>query len=262
VCNDIYAGGVTLPKRDEIVGFLDGYLRVREWKDDSHNGLQVAGDETVTKVAFAVDACMEAFRRAADSGADMLIVHHGLFWSPFRPVSGILRERLLFLLSNSISLYAAHIPLDAHPEVGNNAQLMKLLGAEIREKFGVYHGVPIGYGGRLQDPMSAEDLAVMIGGELDSDVRTLMFGPQEVERVAVVSGGGAFATAEAVEKGYHVFVTGEVAHEAYHIAKEGGLNVIFAGHYATETTGLKALMNVVAERFDVDVEFIDVPTGL
>ncbi len=249
-------------KLDEIVQFLDEYLRINEWSDKSRNGLQVEGNGEVEKIAFSVDACMESFERAKQADADMLVVHHGLVWGGIEYVRGIVARRLKFLLENGISLYAAHLPLDAHPEIGNNAQLLKILGAEISEPFGSYHGSAIGYAGEFSEDKSVEEVASVIGKALNTEVKILRFGGAKVKKVGIVSGKGAFAISQAIDNGLDLLVTGEAEHEAYHLAKEGGLNVIFAGHYATETVGIKALMNVVKNEFSIEVEFIDVPTGL
>ena len=247
----------------EIVRFLDDYLNVKEWEDKSRNGLQVEGKSEVNKVAFAVDACMESCVRAKSLGADLLIVHHGLIWGGIEYVRGLVQKRLKFLLENELSLYAAHLPLDAHPEVGNNVQLLKLLDLEPKEPFGYYHGVPIGYIGYFEEPKPLPLVAQILVEKLKTDyVRAYEFGKQEIESVGVVSGGASFATTEAVEKGLDLFITGEFEHEAYHVAKEGNLNIISAGHYASETLGVKALMPLIREKFEVKTVFIDIPTGL
>lgn len=247
---------------DEIVSFLDDFLRIKEWEDRSMNGLQVEGKNKVRKIAFAVDASIEAFRRTKKANADMLVVHHGMIWGGIDSVKGLLMKRLKFLLENEISLYAAHLPLDAHPEIGNNVELLKIVGAEIREPFGIYHGKMIGYLGVLKRTKRLDKIKEILDSEFKVDSKILSFGKKKVRKIATVSGGGSFAVPEAGEKGVDLFITGEAEHSAYHAAKESSLNVLFAGHYATETTGVKALMNVVAEKFDVDVDFIDIPTGL
>jgi len=249
-------------KLNEIVDFLDDFLKIKEWEDRSMNGLQVEGKNQVSKIAFAVDASIEAFRRTKKANADMIIVHHGLIWGGIERVRGIVMKRLKFLLENEISLYAAHLPLDAHPEIGNNVELLRIVGAEIKEPFGIYHGKQIGYSGTLKRSKKLNEVKKMLDDKLGVDSRILRFGRERVKKVAAVSGGGAFAVPEAGEKGIDLFITGEAEHSAYHAANESSLNVIFAGHYATETTGIKALMNVIGKRFDVDVEFIDIPTGL
>ncbi len=249
----------------EIVDFLDDYLGVGEWEfDSSSNGLQVEASFEVEKVAFAVDACMETFRKAAESGADMLVTHHGIVWGGLSKIAGIVARRIRYLFENSLSLYSAHLPLDAHPKVGNNVLLLKAAGFLVEEPFGFYKGRAIGFCGRnvgSDDGVSVKDVAGKLEKELDTEVKVFEFGHERVFKAGAVSGRGAFALEEAAEKGLDLLITGEAEHSAYHTAKELGINVIFAGHYATETLGVKALMDVV-EKLGVEVEFIDVPTGL
>ena len=249
--------------RDEIVNFLDEYLNVLAFPDKSRNGLQVEGKEEVEKIAFAVDACMDTFIKARAFGADMLIVHHGLIWGGIEYVRGLVQKRLKFLLENELNLYAAHLPLDLHPEVGNNAQLLKLLELEPREPFGSYNGLNIGYISEFDEPKPLPLVAQILVEKLKTDyVKAYEFGVEEIRRVGVVSGRGGFAIPEAIEKGVNLFITGEFLHDDYHTAKEGRLSVIAAGHYASETLGVKALMPVLREKFGVKTVFIDNPTGL
>ena len=246
----------------EIVEFLDDLLKIEEWQDKSNNGLQVEGKEEVKKVAFAVDACMEVFEKAKEIGADMIVVHHGLIWGGIDYVKGLIKRRLEFLLKNGISLYAVHLPLDAHPSVGNNVQILKAMGLEPIESFGVYQGKEIGYIGVYDESKPLDDVLDLIREKVNQTLVVLDFGSEDVKRVGVVSGRGGFALVEAVERNVDLFITGEQDHSIYHLAKECGVNVVFAGHYATETFGVKALMRVVGGEFDIDVEFIDIPTGL
>ena len=249
--------------RDEIVNFLDEYLNVLAFPDKSRNGLQVEGKEEVEKIAFAVDACMDTFIKARAFGADMLIVHHGLIWGGIEYVRGLVQKRLKFLLENELNLYAAHLPLDLHPEVGNNAQLLKLLGLEAKEPFGSYNGLSIGYISEFDEPKPLPLIAQILVEKLKTDyVKAYEFGVEEIRRVGVVSGRGGFAIPEAIEKGVNLFITGEFLHDDYHTAKEGRLSVIAAGHYASETLGVKALMPILREKFGVKTVFIDNPTGL
>ena len=251
-------------KLKEIVQFLDDFLGIKDWEDKSNNGLQIEGKPEVRKIVFAVDACMDVFVRAKERDADMIIVHHGLIWGGIDYVRGIVKRRLKFLLDNEISLYAVHLPLDAHPKVGNNAQLLRLLEVEPEEQFGMYKGKPIGFYGKLENPMNLSEIVEILRNKLSERLIVLDFGDEKIEIVGAVSGKGAFALVEAIDKGLDLFITGEAEHSAYHLAKECGINVIFAGHYATETLGVKALMNVIGEEFagEIEVEFIDVPTGL
>ncbi len=251
-------------KLEEIVQFLDDFLAVKDWEDKSNNGLQVEGGKDVQKIVFAVDACMDVFVEAKKRNADMVVVHHGLIWGGIDYVRGIVKRRLKFLIENDISLYAVHLPLDAHPRIGNNVQLLRLLEIEPEGQFGIYKGRPIGFYGRLENPMKLEEIAEILRRKLNKHLVTLNFGNEKIESVGAVSGKGAFALVEAIDIGLDLFITGEAEHSAYHLAKESGINVIFAGHYATETLGIKALMNVVGEEFagEIEVEFVDVPTGL
>lgn len=257
-----YGGVSAVVDLNELVGFLDEYLRIKEFPDKSRNGLQVEGKSEVGRVAFAVDACMDTFVKAKALGADMLVVHHGIIWGGIEYVRGLLQRRLKFLLENGINVYAAHLPLDAHPEVGNNARLMKLLELEPGEPFGEYNGVYVGFTGEFEMPEPLPLIAQKLSESLGTDVKSFEFGGTDVRSVAVMSGLGSSSVYEAVEKGVDLLITGEFLHQDFHVAKEGRLNVIAAGHYATETLGVKALMEVVKEKFGVEVLFIDEPTGL
>ena len=244
-------------KLAEICEFLDEYLNIKEYQDVSNNGLQVEGGEEIEKIGFAVDACMESFRAAKANSANMLIVHHGMIWGGIDYVKGVVRRRLEYLLRNGISLYAAHLPLDAHREVGNNVMILKKIGAEPQKEFGEYKGVKIGYSAEFNSPKSVVEIAERFEHSL-----ILPFGTDKVRKVAVVSGRGGFAIPEAIEEGIELLITGEAEHEAYHVAKEGGLNVIFLGHYESERVGVESLRRVVAERLGIDTVFIHVPTNL
>ena len=243
-----------------IVDFLDKYLELDKFDDTSNNGLQVEGAKNVEKVAFAVDACIDVFEKAKINGANLIVVHHGLIWGGIDYVRGAILKRLKFLIENGISLYAAHLPLDAHKEIGNNAILLKMLGLKANTPFGEYKGVKIGWMDEFYEPKTLDEIVRLLESNLNIKAKVLNFGG-DVKRVAAVSGKGAFAINEAVESGVDLLITGEAEHEAYHAAKESEINVIFAGHYATETLGVKALMGVV-KNLGVEVEFIDMPTGL
>ncbi|WP_456329800.1 Nif3-like dinuclear metal center hexameric protein [Archaeoglobus sp.] len=241
----------------EIVKFLDEYLQIGNYQDVSNNGLQVEGKREVEKIAFAVDACMESFRGAIMANADMLVVHHGLIWGGIGYIRGIVKKRIEFLLNNNLSLYAAHLPLDAHREVGNNATILRKIGVEPQEEFGEYKGVKIGYTAELDEPASVSEIAKKFESAM-----ILPFGKEKVEKVAAVSGKGCFALNEAIDEGVELFITGEPEHEAYHLAKEGGINVFFLGHYESEKLGVLSLMEVVKEKFGLETVFLDIPTNL
>jgi dinuclear metal center YbgI/SA1388 family protein len=249
-------------RRTDLVAYLDGLLRHAEFKDSSQNGLQVEGVGEVRRVAFAVDACQTAFQKAAKAGVQMLIAHHGLFWDrPLLPV-GPHHRRLKTLFDAGMNLYASHLPLDAHPKLGHNAELCRLLGLRKRRGFGKYHGQNIGFGGQLPRPMPLAELVARLAkatGHLP--VRVLACGSRQVRRVGCISGGAAGMVDQAQLAGFDTYVTGEVSHSSFHDAEERGLNVLFGGHYATETVGLRALAGHLARRFRLQTVFLDLPTG-
>jgi dinuclear metal center YbgI/SA1388 family protein len=231
--------------------------------DASLNGLQVDNDGAdVKKVAFAVDACMETFKRAAACGCGMLFVHHGLFWGKPARVEGVLRARLDFLLKSNLALYAAHLPLDSHAALGNNAALADLLGIEGLEPFGLYHGLKIGFKGRLREPAGIDEAAKRVSFNGTPPLAVFPFGKRQNETCAVVSGGAAMEAEQAIAEGVDLYVTGEMTHSVYHTALEGRLNMIAGGHYATEVWGARRLMERCGAELNIEVEFIDVPTGL
>lgn len=247
--------------RDVLVAYLDEYLAVAEWRDKALNGLQVEGRAEVARVATATDAALATFALAADAGADFLIVHHGLFWGAPVPITGPTRERVAALLDTGISLYAAHLPLDGHAEVGNNAVLARLLGLTDVGPFGEWDGRAIGVRGRLAEPTDPHELAARLEALLGGRTEVLAFGPGPIERLAIVSGDAAELVEDAARAGLDALVTGETRHQAWHPARESRLHLLFAGHYATETLGVRALGDHVAETFGVETVFLDVPTG-
>jgi len=250
-------------KRDELITYLDEYLRVKEIEDDSQNGLQVEGPGEVRKVAFAVDGCQATFERAAAVGAQLIIVHHGIFWNKPLRLTGPLFGRVKMLIEGDCGLYAVHLPLDLHPEVGNNAELARLLELKDIRTFGEYHGSKVGIGGALNPPilldMLVERLTQTTG---EPPARVLAHGPAEASQVGCISGGAAFLMDQVAEAGFDTFVTGEVSHSFFHYAAEWGLNVVYGGHYATETLGVKALARHLEEKFGLATTFLDIPTGL
>jgi dinuclear metal center YbgI/SA1388 family protein len=250
-------------KREELVAYLDEYLCVSEIEDSSQNGLQVEGPAEVTRVAFAVDACRAAFERAVAAGAQLLVVHHGLFWDKPLRLVGPLFRRVRTLVEGGCGLYAVHLPLDFHPEVGNNAELVRLLELAEPFAFGRHRGREIGVGGVFDPPIPvdalAERLARVTGEPL---VCVLACGPEEASRVGCISGGAAFLMDQVARAGFDTFVTGETSHGFFHDAAEWGLNVIYGGHYATETLGVKALARHLADEFGLETTFLDLPTGM
>lgn len=247
---------------ESLVSYLDEYLRIHGVADEPEalNGLQVESGGEVRQLVVAVDACLASIAQAAERGADLLIVHHGLFWGGLEPLVGRHYRRVAALMRHGIALYAAHAPLDRHPEIGNNIVLARQLGMEVRGWFGEYRGAPIGVWGELDLPR--EVLGARLGELLGPLPRLLPGGPERVRRVGVISGGGGPMIRQAFETGLDTFITGEGPHWTFFEAEELGLNAFFAGHYATETVGVKALAAHLAERFQVPWSFIDHPTGL
>lgn len=248
--------------RDELVSYLDELLDVKSIQDRSNNGLQVAGAKEVEHVAFAVDAGLNAFHQAALAGAQMLIVHHGLFWSEPIMVTGIHHIRLAALLEAGLSLYAVHLPLDFHDTLGNNATLARWLRLENVDTFGDYKGSAAGFIGDLPLEMTLKEFTARVEDSTgEPTTGTWAFGREPVRRVAIVSGGAAFLVDQAAAAGADVYLTGEVNHSVYHLAFELGINVVFGGHYATETAGLKTLADHLANRHRLKATFLDLPTG-
>lgn len=240
----------------QIVEFLDRELDIDGFADRSANGLQVEGRAKVGKVGLAVDACMPSFRAAAERGCDLLVVHHGLIWDGVGAVRGVFRRRLAFLLEKDIGLYAAHIPLDAHPKLGNNVLLARALGLRKLRPFCRYRGKDISFAGELARPASARDLADGMAKKLATKTRVVGDRRARVKRIGVVSGGGSFAVTEAEEAGLDALFTGEGTHAADLDAADSGVVVIYAGHYETETLGVKAVGKALAKRFGVRSEFL------
>ncbi|MDR0409632.1 MAG: Nif3-like dinuclear metal center hexameric protein, partial [Spirochaetaceae bacterium] len=214
------------------------------------------------KIAFAVDASLETFKQAARRGAGMLFVHHGLFWGNPQRIDGVLRARIGFLLKNNLVLYAAHLPLDAHGELGNNAALSALLGIEDKQPFGLYHGVKIGFKGHLAAPLTIDEAAARISFNGSTPLAIHPFGKQKNYTCAVISGGAATEAIQAIEEEVDLYVTGEGSHSIYNTALEGGINMLAGGHYATEVWGPLKLAEYCKTALNIETEFIDAPTGL
>jgi dinuclear metal center YbgI/SA1388 family protein len=248
----------------DVVDFLDGYLRVGEIPDydGALNGLQVENSGTITQLVSAVDASQQTIDhlvRHAPRGT-MLLVHHGLFWDGNRPVRGPRFRRLKALLDHDVAVYAAHIPLDVHPDVGNNAVLAHEVGILDPEPFDTYRGMPFGAAGALIMPRQM--LADRLGALVHGPVHLIAGGPETTTRVGVITGAAGDRVAAAAAAGLDTFITGEGAHHTTFEALELGINLLYAGHYATETFGVRALGELLARQFHLDWEFHDHPTGL
>lgn len=247
----------------EIVEYLDTYLDVASILDASgaHNGLQVDSRSPVERICAAVDASQATIDAAASEGAQLLLVHHGLFWGDPLPVVGRTYRRLRSLFDADLSVYAAHLPLDVHPEVGNNVLLARALGLEVEGRFGEWSGFE-GVGVWCSADLPLEGLAARVRSACGSEPHVIPGGPGHVRRVGIVTGGAGSLIAAAHAAGLDTFVTGEGAHHTFHDAVELGVNVLYAGHYATETLGVKELAARLADRFDLGWSFVDRPTGL
>ena len=250
--------------RDEIIAFCDELLEVAGFDDYGPNGLQVPGAGEVTRVATGVSAHLELIERAAKAGAQLLLAHHGLFWD-FHPrsLSEQMATRLRRAFDAGLSIAAYHLPLDAHREVGNNALLCRGLGFEPAElDFGIVKGRAIGLVGRRSEPLAADALFTNVAELLDREPLVFAAGPERVSSIGIVSGAGSSEIHAAVELGLDAFLTGEPAEHSMADAREGGLHYLAAGHHASETLGVRRLGELVAQRFGVEHEFIDVPNPI
>jgi len=246
----------------ELADYLDSYLSTTSIPDypGAWNGLQVDRQGEITRLAFAVDAAQGTIDAAIEVGADLLIVHHGLFWDGNPTVTDRRYRRITALLRANVGVYSSHLPLDLHAEVGNNVVLARAAGVEIDGRFGAWKGVEIGVTGALN--IRREALAARLDEMLGGRVMIIPGGPEVVQRVGVVTGGGASYLGAARDAGLDALITGEAAHHNYFDAMEGGVNLFLGGHYATETWGLRALAEHLAGRFGLETSFLDHPTGL
>ena len=245
-----------------IVKYSDQLLRTREVGDyeGAVNGLQVENSGHVTRIAATVDASLATVKLAIAAKADLLIVHHGLFWSPSHPWTGKKYELLRLLLDHDLAIYSSHLPLDLHPKLGNNIQLCAALGLKPMREFLENHGQCVGLiaGGSLSRAELERKLARVLGAQL----RVIPGGPMVCRRIAIVTGGAGSEVVQVAKAGCDTFITGEGPHWTYATAEEIGLNVLYGGHYATETFGVKALATHLSKKFRVPWEFLDHPTGL
>lgn len=247
-------------KLNEIENKLNDLLKVSDFAkmDISLNGLQVGNrDADVKKVAFAVDACLQSVQMAVESNADLLVVHHGLFWGRPIAINGAHYQRVATLIKNDVGLYACHLPLDAHLELGNNAQMAMKLGIKDFVEFD-----DVGVIGKLPKPMTSRQIMQALVDESEFEhCHSIEFGKKTCETVAFVSGSAARDLDLAIAVGADIFVTGERSHTSYHTCKEMGMNMLCLGHYATEVYGVKAL-KALFESWGLETVFLDIPTSL
>jgi dinuclear metal center YbgI/SA1388 family protein len=245
-----------------IVRYCDQLLRTAKVQDYDRaaNGLQVDNRGSVTRIAAAVDASLATVRLAAAAKADLLLVHHGLFWAPAHPWTGKRYELLRYLLEHDLAVYSSHLPLDAHPRLGNNAQLCAALGLKKLRSFMENHGQCIGF--QAKTNIARAELVGRLQRATGVKPLVIPAGPPICRRIGVVSGGAGDDLQKAADEQVDTFITGEGQHWTYALAEDLGLNVLYGGHYATETFGVKALAAELSRRFKVPWTFIDHPTGL
>jgi dinuclear metal center YbgI/SA1388 family protein len=244
-----------MARRDDILNFARELLDLDSFHDYGPMGLQVVGADEVTKIAASVSSSLEAFQRTKDAEAQMLLVHHGQYWeNEPRIVDLAMKRRLQTLFDGDITLAAYHLALDAHPEIGNNIIVARELGISEPERF-----LEWGFGGALREPTGLDGLADRLEAITGRKPQVFEGGARPVERVAIVTGGGAKLVREAASAGYDAYITGEPAEPTLHLARELGIHFLAGGHYATETFGIKALAETLAAEFSLDWEFVDVP---
>ena len=252
-----------MTRRDELIAFLDDLLESPGRADYGPNGLQVPGAPEVDRIVTGVSAHRELFERAAAAGAQFVLCHHGIFWGDSAgPVTEQLKARLKLLFEHDMSLAAYHLPLDAHPEVGNNALICAGLGLERAEPLGEAKGAPIGWVGTASEPLTLAELVDRSSALFGSAPLVFDSGPAEVRRVGIVSGGGSSSLAEAISRDLDAFITGEPTEHVMADAREGGIHFLAGGHYASETFGVRRLGELLAEKFGVTHTFVEVPNPI
>jgi len=282
---DLETESVAMPSLSDIVSYTDDFLRISEvgdW-DNALNGLQIENSGQVTQLGAAVDVSTRVLTEAAKRNVDLLIVHHGLFWPGLQPVKSALRRQLQLAFENDIALYSAHLPLDIHPKVGNNAQLVAALGlpfgvrghvrafksgpavagsphSKFTQPFLEEKGQPVGLKARASMPRN--ELIRKLRKALGGPVKVFSFGPRQTRTIGVVTGGAGSEIYRVAQEAIDTFITGEAPHWAAVAAQELGMNLLLGGHYATEVFGVKALAAHLSKRFGIPWEFIDCPTGL
>ena len=248
---------------NDIVSLLDTTLRIAEIHDApvALNGLQVENNGRITKVALAVDGSQRTIDDAIAAGADLLILHHGIFWSGLRPLTGWWKAKVETAFQANLAIYAAHLPLDLHPELGNNAGIARGLGlTDITPEID-YHGTTIGLAGTYRGTVG--ELRNAYAALTGAEVTGIVHNPAApAGRIVVCSGGAGEEIYQVQEKGYTTYLTGEENHWVSNAARDMGINMLFAGHYATETFGVKSLGTLLQERFGLPTVFIDNPTGM
>ena len=253
----------TTVDRDVLVAYVNEYLDADRGRDFCPNGLQIEGRSDIRRVVTGVSACKELFDRAIDTGADAILVHHGLFWDgDDRTLTGVQYHRVAALIRNEVNLLAYHLPLDRHYEVGNNAMAVSALGLSRVEPFGDFDGLSVGFKGVFPQPVALAEVLTRCKALFEQDPLVFEYGPDPVRSLGVISGAASRSLHDAIKVGLDMFLTGEPSEWTMNVAKEAGCHFVAAGHYATERLGIKALGAHLESRFDLEVEFIDVPNPI
>jgi dinuclear metal center YbgI/SA1388 family protein len=247
---------------EPILYFLEETFQASSFPDYPHalNGLQVQGPQDVKTIGAAVDASEATISEAVRRGVQLLLVHHGLFWGGLGPITGPRFRKVAGLIEGKVGLYSLHLPLDAHPELGNNVLVLRAMGMEPAGRFGSFKEVKVGWWAETETGL--RELSRRLADVVEGDTRVIPGGPEVVRRLGVLTGAGASALAEAASLGLDTLITGEAPHHSYHEALELGLNLVLAGHYATETFGVRAIADKMAKEFEVSSMFLHFPTGL
>ncbi|MCR5606479.1 MAG: Nif3-like dinuclear metal center hexameric protein [Treponema sp.] len=252
---------------NELSIYFDNFLHLNDFNSDiSKNGIQVENSnpdtKEIKKVAFAVDACQETIERAIKTGAQLLFVHHGIFWGSCDTITGIHYKRIAKLIKNDIALYACHIPLDANNPYGNNFGMAARLGLENTRAFGCWRGMSMGAIGKLPEELSIDELIQKAFPNGNHSLHVLPFGKKKIKVVAIISGGAGDDVDQAIAAGADAYITGEIQHEQYHFVEENHMNVISGGHYETETIGVNLVRQKLEQEKGIETVFLDVPTNL
>lgn len=252
---------------NQLNNFFNDFLKKEDFPGDpSLNGIQIENSspdsKEIKKIAFAVDACEATAKIAAEKGADVLVVHHGLFWGGCQTITGSHYKRISAFIKNDLGLIAYHLPLDANIPYGNNYGIASALGLENIVPFGAWRGMCLGVKGELQEGMAVEDLSARLSKITGGNCSTFGFGKKLIRTVGIISGGGSEDVEQAVEAGLDAYITGEFEHQDFHYAKEMGINVVAGGHYGTEIMGVSLLKEKVEKELGIETLFIDLPTNL
>ena len=243
---------------ESLVSFLDKTLRIAAFHDVSNNGLQLANSGRISRVVTGVDASLRLLQEAAARKAQCIVCHHGLSWGDsLKRITGLNHRLVSFALANDIAIYAAHLPLDAHPHYGNNAQLCKTLELSDTRPAFEYHGETIGFIGSYAKPIPFAAFCERVRKTVSPDIRILDFGPKDIRTVGVVSGGAADMIDQASDLGADAYLTGEPSLQGYNLAENLNRNAVFAGHYATEVFGVRALAPLISKRLRIPAEFVN-----